>query len=228
MSRRMRDLPRLTVWAWERPEDLRGIDSAATAIAYLDQTLLLRSDGGRSDGGVLAEPRMQPVAFPAKATRIAVVRIEVEPGTVLSSEIRHRALEHLLNSVRQPGIAAFQVDFDATRSQRGFYRDLLIDLRREMPPHLPLSMTALASWCSWDDWIRDLPVDEAVPMFFRMETGPASKRGEPVPIPGSRAALPGFCGGLDAGAVAGWRDVQQASLSLSGSRLEAGCLTADG
>ncbi len=29
-------------------------------------------------------------------------------------------------------------------------------------------MTALASWCAGDDWLRDLPVDEAVPMLFRM------------------------------------------------------------
>jgi hypothetical protein len=38
-----------------------------------------------------------------------------------------------------------------------------------MPADLPLSITALASWCSYDDWLADLPIDEAVPMFFRME-----------------------------------------------------------
>jgi hypothetical protein len=38
-----------------------------------------------------------------------------------------------------------------------------------MPEAIPLSMTALASWCSYDDWIGRLPVDEAVPMLFRME-----------------------------------------------------------
>jgi len=75
----------------------------------------------------------------------------------------------LMESASQTGLAAFQVDFDATRSQREFYRSLLIDLRHRMPPRLPLSMTALASWCSRDDWISNLPVDEAVPMFFRME-----------------------------------------------------------
>ncbi len=164
MSRRMRELPRLTLWAWERPEDLRGIDPETTAVAYLDQTLLLGNDGG-----VISQPRMQPVVFPTATSRIAVVRIEVEAGTPLSPAIRERTLRSLLHSARKPGIVAFQVDFDATRSQRGFYRDLLVDLRREMLPALPLSITALASWCSWDDWIRDLPVDEAVPMFFRME-----------------------------------------------------------
>jgi hypothetical protein len=35
---------------------------------------------------------------------------------------------------------------------------------------MPLSMTALASWCSYDNgWMQGLPVDEAVPMLFRME-----------------------------------------------------------
>jgi hypothetical protein len=29
-------------------------------------------------------------------------------------------------------------------------------------------MTALASFCVGDAWIEDLPVDEAVPMIFRM------------------------------------------------------------
>jgi hypothetical protein len=33
---------------------------------------------------------------------------------------------------------------------------------------LGLSITALASWCAGDDWISDLPIDEAVPMLFRM------------------------------------------------------------
>jgi hypothetical protein len=31
-----------------------------------------------------------------------------------------------------------------------------------------LSITALASWCAGDDWLRDLSIDEAVPMLFRL------------------------------------------------------------
>src|SRR5713226_3991586 len=38
---RMSALPRVTVWAWERREDLRAVDAATTAVAYLDQTLLV-------------------------------------------------------------------------------------------------------------------------------------------------------------------------------------------
>jgi hypothetical protein len=61
-----------------------------------------------------------------------------------------------------------QVDFDATASQRGFYRTLLIELRKQLPPATKLSITALGSWCQGDNWLGDLPIDEAVPMLFRM------------------------------------------------------------
>jgi hypothetical protein len=60
-----------------------------------------------------------------------------------------------------------QIDFDATASQREFYRRMLNDLRARLP-NTPISMTALTSWCMDDDWIAALPVDEAVPMLFRM------------------------------------------------------------
>jgi hypothetical protein len=183
IRREMLALPRLTLWVWERPEDLRGIDPATTAVAYLDRTILL--GGGAT---VEVRPRVQMAAYPAAAARIAVVRIEVETNasavpciksetgdTRHCADLRRKVLNSLLDSAREPGISALQVDFDATRSERAFYRELLVDLRREMPANLPLSITALASWCSWDNWIHDLPVDEAVPMFFRME--PDRRRG---------------------------------------------------
>ncbi|MEK6335749.1 MAG: hypothetical protein AABM67_12535, partial [Acidobacteriota bacterium] len=37
-----------------------------------------------------------------------------------------------------------------------------------LPSHVGLSITALASWCAHDNWLSDLPIDEAVPMLFRM------------------------------------------------------------
>ncbi|MGB7134289.1 MAG: DUF3142 domain-containing protein [Acidobacteriaceae bacterium] len=159
---RMDALPRVTLWAWERPEDLRGIDAGKVAIAYLDRTLTI--------GLVVTdEARRDPVIFAAGATRIAVVRIETERGAVLNAFNRDAAVAAILKSARAPGIAALQIDFDATRSQRPFYRSLLEELRAKMPGELPLSITALASWCSWDRWLREVPVDEAVPMMFRME-----------------------------------------------------------
>ncbi|HEX4036463.1 MAG TPA: DUF3142 domain-containing protein [Acidobacteriaceae bacterium] len=159
---RMDALPRITLWAWERPEDLRAVDAQQMAIACLDRTLtigLVVTDQARRD----------PVIFPAHATRIAVVRIETQRGAVLNEFNRDAAVAAILPGAREPGIAALQIDFDATRSQRPFYRALLQQLRAKMPPALPLSITALASWCSWDRWLREVPVDEAVPMMFRME-----------------------------------------------------------
>ncbi len=164
IPRRLLPLPRLTLWAWERSEDLRQIDPKTTAIAFLDRTIEVGSKGM-----VQSLPRIEPVIFPVKTPKIAVVRLEMPGTTEASPQLRQRVLEAMLLSAGRPGLAAFQVDFDATHSQREFYRRLLLDLRREMPADLPLSMTALASWCSWDDWIHGLPVDEAVPMFFRME-----------------------------------------------------------
>jgi hypothetical protein len=155
-------LPRVTLWAWERREDLRSADPARFAIAYLDQTVTI-------DLSVHRQPRRNPIAFPDVAKRIAVVRIETARFAVLDDMARRETVDAILASAEEPGIAALQIDFDATLSQRPFYRDVLFDLRRRMPVELPLSITALASWCSWDNWIHDLPVDEAVPMFFRME-----------------------------------------------------------
>jgi hypothetical protein len=67
-----------------------------------------------------------------------------------------------------PNVSNIQIDFDATRSERAFYRDVIVDVRRRLPETVSLSITALASWCTYDDWLSDLPIDEAVPMLFRM------------------------------------------------------------
>ncbi len=167
---RLAPLPRVTLWAWERREDLHAIDTRRFAVAYLDRTLTIGPT-------VHAQPRRNALFFPSSATRIAVVRIEAPSTAILNNENRNDAIQSILVSAREPGIAALQIDFDATRSQRNFYRDLLVDLRRQMPANLPLSITALASWCSWDNWIHDLPVEEAVPMMFRME--PDHRRAPP-------------------------------------------------
>jgi hypothetical protein len=159
---RMNSLPAVTLWAWERREDLRAIKGRPIAVAYLDQTITIAAD-------VRSQMRRDPVIFPASQVRMPVIRIEAPREAKLSDANREAAVRSILVSAHEPGIAAVQIDFDATRSQRAFYRSLLFDVRRQMPAGLPLSITALASWCSWDGWLRDLPVDEAVPMYFRME-----------------------------------------------------------
>lgn len=153
-------LPRVTVWAWERPEDLRVLDPQRAAVAFLAQTIILRDDP-------VAIPRMQPLQVAPGTALIAVTRIEGAPLS-LSGGAADKVASMILNSARQPGISAVQIDFDARKSQRSFYKAVLREVRDGLPSSMPLSITALASWCAGDDWIAGLPVDEAVPMFFRM------------------------------------------------------------
>jgi len=99
---------------------------------------------------------------------MAVVRIESDGTAELSLEQRTRTVAEISELSHQKNIVGVQIDFDAKQSERVFYRDLILDLRRNWPADVGLSITALASWCISDTWIKDLPVDEAVPMLFRM------------------------------------------------------------
>jgi hypothetical protein len=85
-----------------------------------------------------------------------------------------------------PQVVGVQIDFDATRSQRGFYRTLVAELRGRLDRHTPISITALASWCVEDRWLEILPVDEIVPALFRM--GPTNQPFRDIGASGAWAA----------------------------------------
>jgi hypothetical protein len=160
---RLSRLPQVILWAWERRENLSFIDPDETAVAYLAGTLELSCDS------VLARPRFQPLIVPPRTMLIAVVRIERDrrwPPTLSASQ--RAAAARLIAGFARPSTAAVQIDFDALRSERAFYGALLADIRNRLPASMPLSMTALASWCLDDDWVSRLPVDEIVPMLYRM------------------------------------------------------------
>jgi len=172
----MQGLPRVTVWAWERREDLRELDPESTAVAYLDRTIAIDARG------VVVTPRRGAMLLPVSAAlkKIPVVRIETAPDAVLDGAAAAKTVDAIVEAAHADEAAssatpaalpaALQIDFDAKVSERGWYRTVLQSVRRRMPETMPLSMTALASWCSYDSaWLRDLPVDEAVPMLFRME-----------------------------------------------------------
>ena len=161
-------LPRIILWAWERPENLEFLDPKRFGVAFLAQTLTLKN----SD--VLYNPRHQPLKVSPATSLIAVTRIESQKVTrersELSDDQRRKLVQHIRKTLELENVKAIQVDFDAATSERAFYRQLLEELRRELPDNVPLSMTALASFCVGDLWLSDLPVDEAVPMVFRMGT----------------------------------------------------------
>ena len=142
------------------------IDPQRFGVAFLAQTLVLQNDE------VVFHPRRQPLRLAPQTRLIAVTRIEalkVNGGrAALDPAQRTRAATLILKTLELPNVSAIQIDFDAATSERAFYRALLEDLRRQLPPDVTLSMTALASFCIADRWLQDLPVDEAVPMVFRM------------------------------------------------------------
>jgi hypothetical protein len=161
---RMDDLPRVILWAWERPEDLRFINPQEIGVAFLAATIILRGDQ------TTLRPRLQPLTLAPRTRRIAVARIETDSRSrpLFSDGQRNRVVAELTKLAHGEAVAAVQIDFDALASERAFYRALLFDLRRQLPATTRLSITALASWCLGDNWIADLPIDEAVPMLFRM------------------------------------------------------------
>jgi hypothetical protein len=154
--------PQTILWAWERSENLEFLDPNQFAVAFLAQTLELKGDE------VVFKPRRQPLKVRPETKLIAVTRIESHKATILSSAQREKLVDLVLKTQELKNVSAIQIDFDAASSEREFYRSLLQDLRRQLPDNIPLSMTALASFCVGDRWLDDLPVDEAIPMIFRM------------------------------------------------------------
>jgi hypothetical protein len=163
-KRRLSESPPIILWAWERPEDLHFIQPAEVGVAYLAGTLDLR------DENVIVHPRLQPLKVPPGTFLVAVVRIESmrSPKPALSSTQCDGVIAEVLRLTQPSQVVAVQIDFDANVSERPFYRRMLEGLRRQLPASIALSITALASWGMDDGWIATLPVDEVVPMLYRM------------------------------------------------------------
>jgi hypothetical protein len=157
-------MPRVMLWAWERPTDLRFINPMETGVAFLARTIRLHS------GEVEVRPRLQPLDLPETTRVMAVVRVETDAvrKPELSAQQRDQLARAIADMAKLPNVSHIQIDFDATQSERAFYRDVIFEVRRRLPDTVGLSITALASWCTYDDWLSDLPIDEAVPMLFRM------------------------------------------------------------
>jgi hypothetical protein len=163
----------IVLWAWERPEDFRA--ARPTTIAFLERTLVIRNGSpavASAKAGVESLKRRQPLRVPPGTPLISVVRIEGR-GAIDDPLVSKIAAE-VVESAGVAGISMVQIDFDATRSQRVAYQQLLREVRSRLPQAMRLSVTALASWCTDDPWIDPQSVDEIVPMLFRM--GPDARR----------------------------------------------------
>jgi hypothetical protein len=160
---RARQRSQLVVWAWERPEDLRFLGSEAE-IAFQSGFVEI------SGGGVRARGRRFPLKV-ARAPETLLVHVQIDHRSPLkwSPELRERVSGAVLHYAEAAPVRRVQLDFEVRQSERQVLADVLTDLRRGLPRGTLLSMTALASWCAHEDWIGTLPVDEIVPMLFRME-----------------------------------------------------------
>lgn len=156
------DLPRLMLWSWDRADDLRFIDPADTGVAYLAATMHL------ADDQVVVVPRRNPILMPSQAQRVAVFHIELDRDHPPKLDTMQRAaLIDAIAGQAPPSGAAVQIDFEVAQSQQAFLTATATDLRQRLPS-TPMSLTALSSWCLTERWIGKLPVDEIVPMLFRL------------------------------------------------------------
>ena len=160
-------LPRLMLWAWERPVDLLALD-AGIGVAFLSQTLIVRN------GAVEAMPRRNPLKVSDHTPLVAVTRVETGGGAAaLRSPELASMVTAIAGTAMLPRVAGVQIDFDAAESERAFYRELVQAVRTALGQDVPLSITALASWCTGDRWLQGLSVTEVVPMLFRL--GPVNE-----------------------------------------------------
>jgi hypothetical protein len=153
------------VWAWERPEDLRFVHGGAEVAVQSGFVVL-------SGAGVYARGRRFPLLM-VDQPETAMVHVQIDHHLHLAWTAQQRrdlsqAVLHLADPV---GAKRVQVDFEVRKSERPILLDLLVDLRRALPKDTSLSMTALASWCDAETWVESAPVDEIVPMLFRMGPG---------------------------------------------------------
>src|SRR5947199_3176758 len=89
--------PSVMLWAWERPEDLKFLDSHRYGVAFLAQTLTLKGDE------VGFNPRHQPLQVPPDTKMMAVTRIESQKITgqkpALSQNQRQQLVKLILRTL---------------------------------------------------------------------------------------------------------------------------------
>jgi hypothetical protein len=152
------------LWAWDRAEDLRGLPNGI-GVAWFAVQFDARDDA------LLPTWRRPPLHVDPATPLTAVLHVEAFHAghpPVLDDAAVARWSKALADAARRTGAARVQVDFEARASQLAFYGRVLHGLRARIAPGTFLSVTALASWCGDRAALAALPVDEIVPMYFRM------------------------------------------------------------
>ncbi|WP_397404137.1 hypothetical protein [Phenylobacterium sp.] len=156
----------LVIWAWERPEDLRFAPASAE-IAVQTGFIVLAGDR------IEARGRRFPLRASQGRLTTSVVHLQLDHRhpVVASPDHARRVAAAVLRMGSRARTQRLQVDFEVRASERPLLLAVLREVRAGLQPGVVLSMTALASWCGDETWLDAAPVDEIVPMLFRM--GPA-------------------------------------------------------
>ncbi len=154
--------PSTFAWTWNRDEDLRFLPPGA-GVAVVQSSIELE---GRE---VRTRANHGRWTAPASAFVLPVVHIDAferwQPALDATQE--DAVVATIVGVGAHAAAGAVQVDFEATPSQRAFYRRVLARVRSQLPAEW-VSITALASWCMDERWTADLPVDDVVAMAFRL------------------------------------------------------------
>jgi hypothetical protein len=162
-------LARGVAWVWPTSNGPQASGAATPSYreaAVLVETLVLRAHGVERGG------RQQPLALPDHVALLPVVHVEAAADAPTTFTATQR--EAILAAVRRhapaaaAGAGVLQLDFEAPARARESYRSLVAEVRAALPANVRLSVTALAHWCTQGDWLDRLPVDEVVPMLYRL------------------------------------------------------------
>ena len=156
---------KIYVWAWERPEDLRflsGIKNSNNIVYYAGGIVI-------KDGRLDIQPRINNLLTTQTARLIPIIRIDNFDSSAVFTDILMKKVEDfIVTACKHPGVIGCQVDFDARTSERIIYANLLNSIKKRLSENIPLSITALVSWCDEFSWLNETSIDFAVPMFYRL------------------------------------------------------------
>ncbi len=149
-------------WVWH--------DSDAPALKAGQELAILQQHFVLAPAKTTLRQRMKPLHFPPGTRVTPVVHAQLATGEKL--QLGQAQAQTLLKAVLQAGAKSssgwVQFDFEVPRQQRAFYLDLVRQMRAQLPRHIQLSVSALASWCFDEAFIDQITADEVVPMLFAL------------------------------------------------------------
>lgn len=162
---------KIIVWAWERNENLTFLDSD-TVVAYYAGSVIIK------DGRMAVSKRVRTLKILEDTKVIPVVRIDNFDTAEEITPWRMKDIEDfIINSCDQKLVVGCQIDFDVKTSERTAYMSIISSVRDRLSKNIPLSITALVSWCDKSSWMNDAQIDFAVPMFYRLGADESTIRG---------------------------------------------------